>query len=92
MGKGARVRMDEGWEKRNLPYPSLTFHDPHPRSETVLMSRKAKVVFGMMDSATSPFGSAQNDKLRGIARRLKIFEPNKPIKMDRESGAVFIGY
>ena len=38
------------------------------------------------------FGSAQNDKVGGKLRRLKIFGLNKPIKMDRESGAVFIGY
>ena len=38
------------------------------------------------------FGSAQNDKVRGIPRRLKIFGLNKPIKRERESSAVFIGY
>ena len=38
------------------------------------------------------YGSAQNDKVRGIPRRLKIFGLNKPIKMDRESDALFIGY
>jgi len=27
----------------------------------------------MMDSATSPFGSAQNDKVGGMIQRLKIF-------------------
>ena len=32
---GTRVRTDEGGQKRNLPYPSLTFHDPHPPSATV---------------------------------------------------------
>jgi len=40
--EGARVRTDEGWQKRNLPYPSLTFHDPHPPSATVASVPKGK--------------------------------------------------
>ena len=47
--EGARVRTDEGWQKRNLPYPSLTFHEPHPTSATVPMSRRAKFILGMMN-------------------------------------------
>ena len=27
---GARVMADEGWQKRNLPYPSLTYPRPSP--------------------------------------------------------------
>ena len=54
--------------------------------------QRTKVILRMMDSATSPFGSAQNDKVGGKLRRLKIFGLKKPIKRERESGAVFIGY
>jgi len=38
-----------------------------------------------MDSATSPFGSAQNDRVRGIMLRMKVFKLENPNK--RESGA-----
>ena len=65
------------------------FPDHHPPSVTAPPSQRAGVVFGMMDSATSPFGSAQNDKVGGILQRLKVFGLKKPIK--RESGAMFIG-
>ena len=40
--------------------PTLT---DHLRSS--LLSRRAGVILGMMDSATSPFGSAQNDSIGG---------------------------
>ena len=29
------------------------------------LSRRSRVILGMMDSATSPFGSAQNDSIGG---------------------------
>ncbi|MGA0157298.1 MAG: hypothetical protein ACO3NG_02500, partial [bacterium] len=41
-GEGPRVRTSEGWQKRNLPSPSLPFHDPHPRSATVASVPKGK--------------------------------------------------
>jgi len=66
------------------------FPNPHPPSATVPLSRRAEVILGMMDSATSPFGSAQNDRVGGILRRLKVFGLKKPTK--RESGAMFICY
>ena len=55
------------------------------------LSRRARVILddGFCDFA---FGSAQNDKVGGKLRRLKIFGLKKPIKRERESGAVFIGY
>ena len=55
------------------------------------LSRRARAILddGFCDFA---FGSAQNDKVGGKLRRLKIFGLNKPIKRERESGAVFIGY
>jgi len=34
----------------------------------------------MMDSATSPFGSAQNDRMRGLLLRMKVFRLEKPNK------------
>ena len=54
------------------------------------LSRRARVIFWMMDSATSPFGSAQNDRVGGILRRVKVFGLNKPTK--RKSGAMCISY
>ena len=42
---------------------------PHPPSATVPVSQRARVIFWMMDSATSPFGSAQNDRVRSILVR-----------------------
>ena len=50
------------------------------------LSRRARVNFWMMDSATSLFGSAQIDMLGGILRRVKVFGLNKPTK--RKSGAM----
>ena len=47
---------------------------------------RSRVNFWMMDSATSPFGSAQNDRVGGILRRVKVFGLNKPTK--RKSGAM----
>ena len=44
----------------------------------------------MMDSAASPFGSAQNDRGGGILRRVKVFGLNKPTK--RKSGAMCISF
>ena len=68
------------------------FPGTHPPSAIVPLSRRAQLILRMIDSATSPFGSAQNDKVGGKLRRLKIFGLKKPIKRERESGAVFIGY
>ena len=68
------------------------FPEPYPASGIVPLSRRAQLILRMIDSATSPFGSAQNDKVGGKLRRLKIFGLKKPIKRERESGAVFIGY
>ena len=50
------------------------------------LSRRERVNFWMMDSATSPFGSAQNDRVGGTLRRVKFFGLNKPTK--RKSGAM----
>ena len=68
------------------------FPEPYPASGIVPLSRRAQLILRMIDSATSPFGSAQNDKVGGKLQRLKIFGLKKPIKRERESGAVFIGY
>ena len=68
------------------------FPEPYPASKKVASVPEDEGYSwddGFCDFA---FGSAQNDKVGGKLRRLKIFGLNKPIKMDRESGAVFIGY
>ena len=42
------------------------------------LSRKARAIFSMMDSATSPFGSAQNDREGGMLWRMKVLWLEKP--------------
>jgi hypothetical protein len=44
----------------------------------------------MMDSATSPFGFAQNDRVGGIQRRLKVFGLENPT--ERKSVAMSIDF
>ena len=44
----------------------------------------------MMDSATSPFCSAQNDRVGGIQRRLKVFGLENPT--ERKSVAMSIDF
>ena len=44
----------------------------------------------MMDSATSPFGCAQNDRVGGIKRRLKVFGLENPTQ--RKSVAMSIDF
>ena len=50
------------------------------------LSRRERVNFWMMDSATSFFGSAQNERVGGTLRRVAVFGLNKPTK--RKSGAM----
>ena len=52
--------------------------------------RRTRVIFWMMDSATSPFGSAQNDRVGGTLRRVKFFGLNKPTK--RKSSAICMSW
>ena len=79
------VRAVEGWGKvlSPGPHPSFVTVPPLPECEGYSLDD------GFCDSA---FGSAQNDRVGGILRRLKIFGLNKPIKRERESSAVFKGY
>ena len=68
------------------------FPEPHPASKKIVSVPEDKGYSwddGFCDFA---IGSAQNDKVGGKLRRLKIFGLKKPIKRERESGAVFIGY
>ena len=54
------------------------------------LPRRARVIFWMMDSATSLFCSAQNDRGGGILRRVKVFGLEKPSKSGL--GCTCIGY
>ena len=68
------------------------FPEPYPASKKIASVPADKGYSwddGFCDFA---IGSAQNDKVGGKLRRLKIFGLKKPIKRERESGAVFIGY
>ena len=44
----------------------------HPTSATVPVSQRARFIFWIMDSATSPFGSAQNDGVGSMLVGVKI--------------------
>jgi len=78
------VKADEGWGKE-------LFLGPHPPSATVPLSLRARVIFWIMDSATSPFGSAQNDRVGGILRRVKVFGLGKPTKRKSDAVCTVIG-
>ena len=43
----------------------VLFPEPYPASGIVPLSRRAQLILRMIDSATSPFGSAQNDSIGG---------------------------
>ena len=45
---------------------------PHPPSGTVPPLPKNEGYFWMMDSATSPFGSAQNDRVGSMLVGVKV--------------------
>ena len=68
----------------------MLFPGPLPSSATAPLSRRVWVIFSMMDSATSPFGSAQNDRGGGIQRRLKVFGLENPT--ERKSVAMSIDF
>jgi len=77
------VRADEGWGK-------VLFPGPHPPSATVPPLPKGEGYFlddGFCDFA---FGSAQNDRVGGILRRVKVFGLEKPT--EKKSGIMCIGY
>ena len=57
-GEKAPARADEWCEK-------VFFYGPHPPSSTVPPLPEGEFIFWMMDSATSPFGFAQNDSIAG---------------------------
>ena len=78
-GEKVPVRADEGCEK-------VFLSGPHPPSATVPPLPEGEGYFlddGFCDFA---FGSAQNDRVGGILRRVKVFGLEKPTK--RESGAL----
>ena len=65
--------------------PVLTHH-----LRRSLLSRRARVIVWMMDSANSPFGSSQNDKVGVILRRLKVLGLKKTTK--RKTGVMCISF
>jgi len=82
-GEKVPIRADEGWGK-------VLFQGPHPPSATVPPLPEGEGYFlddGFCDFA---FGSAQNDRVGGILRRVKVCGLEKPTK--RESDARFISY
>ena len=78
------VRADEGWGK-------VLFPGPHPPSATVPPLPEGEGYFlddGFCDFA---FGSAQNDRVGGILRRVKVFGLNKPTKRKSDAVCIVIG-
>ena len=82
-GEKVHTREDEGCEKVFLsgPHPPSATVPPLPEGEGYSLDD------GFCDFA---FGSAQNDRVGGILRRVKVFGLEKPTK--RESGAMCIGF
>jgi len=54
-GKKESSKVDDGWVMVFMPKPYPTF--------ATILSPGQGELYGMMDSATSPFGSEQNDRL-----------------------------
>ena len=82
-GEKVPARADEDCKKvflSGLHPPSATV-PPHPEGEGYFLDD------GFCDFA---FGSAQNDRVGGILRRVKVFGLNKPTK--RKSGAMCMSY
>ena len=82
-GEKVHTREDEGCEK-------VFLSGPHPPSATVPPLPEGEGYFlddGFCDFA---FGSAQNDRVGGILRRVKVFGLEKPT--EKKSGIMCIGY
>ena len=82
-GEKVPARADEGWEK-------ALFTGPQPSSATVSPLKEDECNFSMMDSATSLFGSALNDRVGGMLVRVKVFGLEKPT--ERKSVAMSIDF
>jgi len=65
------------------------FPEPYPASKKVASVPEDESYSWDNGFCDFAFGSAQNDRVGSILRRLKVFGLKKPIKW--ESGAVFIG-
>ena len=77
------ARADEGCGKVFLSGP----HSPSARGPPLPEGEGYLLDDGFCDFA---FGSAQNDRVGGILRRVKVFGLEKPT--ERESGAMYIGF
>ena len=76
-------RADEGWGKVFLsgPHPPSATVPPLPEGEGYSLDD------GFCDFA---FGFAQNDRVGGKLRRVKVFRSENPT--ERDSGAMYIGF
>ena len=70
--KSAQTPASSDWGKLIRRWGKMYLTGPHPPSATVPVSQRARVIFWMMDSATSPFGSAQNDRVGSMLVGVKI--------------------
>ena len=77
LGEGARVRADEGWCK-------VLFTGPLPPSATAPLLRRARVIFWMMDSATSPSASR---RMTGGGGRHAVKSENSLTRETDQKGA-----
>ena len=80
-----KVPRQGGWGvgERSLPRPSPIVCDGP-------LSRRVWVIFSMMDSATSPFGFAQNDRVGSMLWRVKVFGLKNPT--ERKSVSMCIDF
>jgi len=74
-GEKVPVRANEGWRKRALPRP-------HPASKKVASVPEDESYSWDNGFCDFAFGSAQNDRVGSILRRLKVFGLKKPIKRE----------
>ena len=82
-GEKVPYRDYEGWRKGLFP-------GPLPSTATAPLSRRVWVIFSMMDSATSPFSFAQNDREGGMLWKVKVFGLENPTQ--RKSVAISMDF
>ena len=70
--KSAQTSASSDWGKLIRRWGKMYLTGPHQPSATVPVSQRARVIFWIMDSATSPFGSAQNDGVESMLVGVKV--------------------
>ena len=79
-------QMDEGWEK-------VFLSGPHPPSSATLppLPERERIIFWEDGFCDFAFGSAQNDRVGSILRRMKVLRSKKPTKMKSVAMSIDFG-